>query len=92
MGMPRLIKLPRHKQFSYEPIYYDERKEQLKERISKIEGEMGIKKEGEVQRTMSKGSFSYFNDKKRQAQKFSSIRLILIILFLFLITYFLLYK
>jgi len=90
MGIPRLFRLPQHKQFTYEPIYYDERKEQLRERIKKIEDEMGMKREGEeAKRTLSKGSFSYYHDRKRKTQKYSSIRLILILLFLIFVTYYL---
>ena len=90
MGIPRLFRLPNHKQFNYEPIYYDERKEQLQERIRNIENEMGIKKEGEDNiRTLSKGSFSHFHDRKRKTQKYSSLRLIIILLFLMFVTYFL---
>ena len=92
MGIPRLFKLPKHKQFTYEPIYYDERKEQLQERIANIEDEMGVKREGEAPRKLSKGSFSHFHERKRQSQKYSSMRLLIIVIFLFLITYFLLYR
>ena len=90
--MPRLFKLPQHKQFTYEPIYYDERKEKLQERIRNIEDEMGVKREGEEpQRKLTKGSFSYFHERKAKAQKTSSIRLLIIIAFLALVMYFLFY-
>ena len=90
MGIPRLFRLSQHRQFTYEPIYYDERKEQLQERIRNIENELGIKREDEVNiRTLSKGSFSHFHDRKRKSQKYSSLRLIIILLFLVFITYYL---
>lgn len=90
MGIPRLFRLPGHKQFTYEPIYYDERKEQLQERIRKIESEMGIRKEdGEFTRTLSKGSFNHFHARKRRNQRYSSLRLVIILIFLILVTYYL---
>jgi len=42
MGIPRFFKIPQHKQFNYEPLYYDERKEKLQERIKRIEQEYGV--------------------------------------------------
>ena len=89
MGIPRFFKLPQHKQFHYEPIYYDERKEKLEERIRQIEAEYGIKPEDGPARTIGKGSFNHFYDRKRKAQKYSSTRLVLIILFLLFVSYFL---
>lgn len=90
MGIPRLFRLPQHKQFTYEPIYYDERKEQLQERIRKIESEMGInKEEGEFKASLSRGSFSHFHARKRKNQRYSSLRLVIILIFLFLVTYYL---
>ncbi len=36
MGIPSFFKTPRHKQFNYEPLYYDERKEKLQERMDSM--------------------------------------------------------
>ena len=89
MGIPRLFKLPKHRQFHYEPIYYDERKELLNERIRGVEQEMGIKKDGDRIRTISKGSFSKYFNRKRKVQRYSTYRLVIITIFLLFLAYYL---
>jgi len=93
MGIPRLFKLPKHKQFNYQPLYYDERKEQLEERIKRIENEMGVgESDGTYKRTLGKGSFTDHYQRKRKTQRYSTTRLIIIIIFLIFICYFLFYR
>ena len=91
MAMINFFKSPRHRQFNYEPLYYNERKEQLDQRVKEIEAEMSRKKDKPysslLRRGMKKG---YFSELKR-AKKKSNIRLIIILLFLVLISYLLLY-
>jgi len=89
MGMPRFFKVPQHKQFHYEPIYYDERKEKLEERIKTIEQEYGINKGGKSVRSLQKGSFSNYQTRNRKARRYSNTRLIIIIVFLVFISYYL---
>ncbi len=92
MGIPRFFRVPKHRQFNYQPIYYDEQKEQLEERIKNIEAEHGIKNgEGDA-RTMTKGSFSHYYERKRKTTRYSNTRLIIIIIFLLFITYFLFFR
>lgn len=40
--LPSLFKTSRNKQFEYKPIYYDEAKERMQERINRIKQELGI--------------------------------------------------
>jgi hypothetical protein len=90
MALIRLFRLHQHKQFKYEPLFYDERKEQLQERIRNIEIEMGVKREGEtgeIRRTLGRGSFSFHSTSRRRYQRQSSLRLIIIIIFLLAISY-----
>jgi hypothetical protein len=89
MGIPRFFKVPEHKRFHYEPIYYDERKERLEERIKQIEQEYGIDNGGERVRTIRKGSFSSYYGRKKKAQRYSTTRLIIIIIFLLFVSYYL---
>ena len=89
MGIPRFFKVAQHKQFHYEPIYYDERKERLEERIREIEAEYGIKSEDRPARTIRKGSFSSYYGKKKKAERYSTMRLVIIVIFLMFISYFL---
>ena len=89
MGIPRFFKVPQHKQFHYEPIYYDERKERLEERIKDIEKEYGIKNGEQHVRSLHKGSFSHNYGRRKKTHRYSNTRLILIIAFLTFISYFL---
>ncbi len=92
MGLPRFFRIPQHKQFRYEPIYYDERKERLEERIKTIEEEYGIKQEEIQGRTIRKGSFSHNYQRRSKTQRYSNTRLIVIIAFLLFISYFLFFR
>lgn len=89
MGIPRFFKIPKHRQFDYKPIYYDEQKEKLQERIRKIEQEYSINKGDEYQRQLTKGSFSHHYERKRKTQRYSTTRLIIIIIFLLFVAYYL---
>lgn len=89
MGLPRFFRTPEHKRFHYEPIFYDERKERLEERIKQIEQEYGINNGEQTVRTMGRGSFSSHYGRRKKAQQYSNTRLVLIIAFLLIISYFL---
>jgi hypothetical protein len=93
MNIPRFFKIPRHRQFNYQPLYYNPEKEERDKRVREIEREMGIAKEGkEYKPTIRRGSMkSYFKANKR-AERNSNLRLVLIIVFLLFLAYFLLYK
>ena len=82
MGIPRFFKVPKHRQFNYQPVYYDEQKERLQERIQLIEQEYGIKDADNNMRTITKGSFSHYYSRKKKVQRYSTTRLIIIIIFL----------
>jgi hypothetical protein len=92
MGIPRFFRIPKHRQFNYQPIYYDEQKEQLEERIKNIEQEYGINNGEKYTRSMTKGSFSHYYDRKRKSQRYSTTRIILIIIFLLFVSYFLFFS
>ena len=89
MGIPQFFKIPQPKQFHYEPIYYDERKERLEERIKEIEHEYGINNGDRPVRNLRKGSFSHYYEHKRKTQRYSTTRLIIIIAFLLFMSYYL---
>ena len=55
MKIPSLVKLPKNKQFSFRPRYYDPVMEDLNERVSKIKKEMG------EEQNPQKQSRSYIN-------------------------------
>ena len=89
MGIPRFFRTAEHKRFHYEPIYYDERKERLEERIRMIEQEYGISREDQPIRSLGRGSFSSYYGRKKKVQRYSNIRLIIIVAFLLFVSYFL---
>ena len=89
MGIPSFFKTPQHRQFNYEPLYYDERKEKLQERIKQIEQEYGVKNGKEYVRSLTKGSFSHYYERKRKTKRYSTTRLIIIMLFLLFVAYYL---
>ncbi|MFW5656217.1 MAG: hypothetical protein ACOCXS_00920 [Bacteroidota bacterium] len=96
MAIPRLFKIPRHRQFNYRPIYYNAEKEELQERIKKIEQEYGKKQESKVgkeyrpsiRRGIMRGNYRQVTKAKRQ----SNIRLIVILLVLFALAYYIFYS
>jgi len=92
MGLPGFFKLAKPRYFHYEPIYYDERKEKMKERIHQAEQKMGINADdGQFKRTITRGSISEHHLGKKKTSKQSIIRLIIIFIFLLLISYLLIF-
>jgi hypothetical protein len=91
MSLPSFFRPAKPKQFHYEPVFYDERKERMQERISMAEQKKGNNPEGQFRRTLTRGSISSRHLGKRKTAKQSIIRLIIIFLFLLLISYLLLF-
>jgi len=93
MNIPRFFKIPRHRQFNYQPLYYDPNKEEREERNREIKRDLGLTDEKrEYRPTIRRGSMrAYFKGNKR-SERNSNIRLVLIIIFLLFLAYFLLYK
>jgi len=94
-GIPSFFKQYRPRGFNYTPMYYDADKERREERERQIKAEMGIKDEGndrEYVPRITRGSMSgYFHQQKTRVQRYTVIRLVVIVLVLFLITYIFLY-
>lgn len=91
MSLPRFFRPAKPRQFHYEPVFYDERKERMQERINMAEQKKGINQDGQFRRTLTRGSISSRYPGKRKTTKQSAIRLIIIFMFLLLITYLLLF-
>ena len=89
MGMPRFIKLPGYKQFTYSPRYWDPEKEAREDRIRQIKAEMGIDVPLDRTRTtIKRGSFRQAKQQaKVRASRNSNIRLVIILAVLFLLAY-----
>ncbi len=89
MGIPSFFKQNMAKEFNFIPRYYDPDKERREERLRRIKMEMGIKDEGdEYVPRIQKGSMTnFFRQKKKRVQRYTAIRLIVILLVLFAISY-----
>ncbi len=94
MAIIRFFRLPKHKQFNYQPLYYNPEKEEKEERKKRIEHELGIKREpsDSYRSTIRRGSMRSYFHKNEKARKQSNIRLVLIILFLFFVAYLILFR
>ncbi len=87
------MKIPRHRVFKHEPMYYDEVKERQAARESKVKGELGLLSEEEERMGYAgriKGGFkgskiiSHF-EVTRSIKRKSNIRLIIILVILILL-------
>lgn len=93
-GIPSFFKQYKPRGFNYTPMYYDPAKERREERERQIKAELGIKEDGDKEYVsrLTRGSMrSYFHQHKTRVQRYTVIRLIVIILILFIITYVFLY-
>ena len=89
-GIPSFFKQYKPRGFNYNPMYYDSEKEKREERERRIKAELGMMEDddGEYVPRISKGSMSnYFRQNKKRVQRYTLIRLIVIVLVLFLIAY-----
>jgi len=89
MGIPSFFKQDKPRGFNFIPRHWDPDKEAREERIRRIKRELGIKDEGEnYVPGIRKGTMTnYFKQKERRVQRYTTIRLIVIILILFIISY-----
>ncbi len=94
MAMIRLFKLPRHKEFNYQPLYYNPEKEEKEARARQLEKEIGIRREEPAGYTPSirRGSMRNYFHKTQKARKQSNIRLVIIILILLFVAYLILFR
>jgi len=91
--LPSFFQVRKARQFHYIPRYYDPEKEAIQQRIEQIERELGLKKGEAYVPKIKKGQMAgYFRRKSRYREKASNIRLLIIIAFLFLLTYLILYS
>jgi hypothetical protein len=91
MSLPSFFRPAKPRKFHYEPVFYNERKERMQERIREAELKKGINPEVQIKRTLTRGSISTRHLGKRKTTRQSALRLIIIFLFLLLISYLLLF-
>lgn len=93
-GIPSFFKQFKPRGFNYTPMYYDSDKEEREERERRIKAELGIKDDTDKEYVprITRGSMSnYFNQKKTRVQRYTLIRLVVIVLVLTLIAYVFIY-
>ena len=80
------------RQFNYVPRYYDKRKDELQDRIRKIEAEYHAEQNMEVRVGITRGSMRRGHIDRVRANRASTFKVVLIAGILMLIAYYLLYK
>lgn len=94
MGIPSFFKVARHKQFSFSPRYYDERRERREELERQLEEEDARRRgdDGAGYRSgLTRGSIRAYHSKKLKAEsRTSTYRLLIILALLTAIFYWLL--
>ena len=93
MKIITMFRTPRPKQFEYRPIYYDPRKDELKERESRIKQELGLADKDSPRGSMIKGRIREHYEKriKGRGDRKSTLRLVVIFVVLCLIAYYLIF-
>lgn len=86
-GIGRLFKTYKARQFHYEPIYYNARKEQLDKLVRQAETESKMTAE---QRTMHEGMLKGIYQERKRVEKKSNARVLFIILLFLAAIYYLL--
>lgn len=92
MAIFRIFKAPKHQQYDFKPRYYDPEKEELKERLERLEEMKGSGPEA-IKARLSGGfrrGYAADNAYRRKQMRRSNMLLIGIIVLLLLLTYFLL--
>jgi len=92
MGIPRFFKLPKNKQFNYQPLYYDPMKEDREARRKQIDREFGNTSDKGYSPRITKGAMREYFKRENKARKQSNLRLIIIVMVLLFIAYLLLFR
>ncbi len=90
MALFNFFKLSKNRQFTYNPLFYDKQKEEFEQRVRSIEQEMGIHKDAEFKSSLKRGAMRSYLQTSRKKDKYSSLRLILILVILLALAYYLL--
>jgi len=82
-----IFKTRKNKQFTFKPRFYDQRKEELEQRIREAEGETKGEKGEHYSSRLMRGAFRQRRDKIVKQTRNSYLRLFVIILVLALVIY-----
>lgn len=92
MGILYFFRTPKPRQFRYKPIYYDQRKEELKEREARIRQEMGLGSDEARYVSNIKGQFQRKRGQIQQNRAKANKRLLIIVVILAILAYFMFYR
>lgn len=87
--LPNFFRTYKNKQFNYMPLYYNQQKEEIEERVRRIESELQGKSTGTYKPGIIRGSFRHMRSMRKRSSRDSSFRLILIIMTLLALAYYL---
>ncbi|MCF8378883.1 MAG: hypothetical protein K9H49_04850 [Bacteroidales bacterium] len=94
MAIPRLFKLPRHRQFEYRPVFYNPEREEREARNKEIKSELGLDENAnsEFKPGIRRGSMRHYIKSQKRSERNSTVRLVIILMLLFFAAFLLLYK
>jgi len=91
--LPSFFSVPKPRRFHYTPLYYDEKKEELEERIRQIENEMGVKHGKTYIPKIRKGQMrKTFGKDRHHLERQSNIRILIIAAFLLVASWLLFFR
>jgi len=93
MKLPRFIRLPEYNKFEYKPIYYNERKEALEQKIKKYKDQKEAVEKGDYKPEF-KGKFksSYRREITKKQKKAANLRFLILLVFFGSVAYLILQK
>lgn len=93
MKLPRFIRLPEYNRFEYKPIYFDERKQNLENKVKKFKEQKDAEEKGTYKPEI-KGKFksNYSRNITKKQKKAANLRLTVIIAFFGIIAYIILQR
>ena len=92
MAIPRLFRLPQHREFNYVPRYFDPEKAEREERLKQLKKEREINEfieENEGASSRIKGNFNHYFYRSKRVRKQSNLRLLIIVIGLMILSYYL---
>ena len=92
MGIPRFFKLPKNKQFSYQPLYYDPVKEVRDERRKKAGKGLRFVSQDRHSGRITRGAMREYFKRDIKVRRQSNLRLAFIMIVLFFIAYLLFFR
>lgn len=92
MAIIQFFRLNKAREFNYTPLFYNKEKEEFKERIRRIEEEMGIKNAAGYNSGIRRGTMREHIQDSRRQKRYSSTRLVAIIIFLLALAYLILFR